>query len=238
LQGLLRLSSVGTDPSATPGMQANRRAAWTRAKPTSPDTAGNRMSARLTSHRASLSPVPTVTYLLYYDRLRAGDLRETAFPSASGSQVFQHLRCACGIHWQFPMDMPVGPDYGGRARETACPLTCRRVALRPGLYVRWTEKAEWPCRKRAACPGQRGTRLAEVQQAMCRKRSGPLNFAVPSSSADVVRGRRLRTVRVYVVGEVGEPGAYDISSRLKRPCNAARWLPMDSDHQRGSLRFP
>ncbi len=51
-------------------------------------------------------------------------------------------------------------------------------------------------------------------------------------SADVSLSR-LRTVRVYVVGEVAEPGAYDISS-LSTPLNALFQAGGISD--RGSLR--
>ena len=59
-----------------------------------------------------------------------------------------------------------------------------------------------------------GRSLGEVQQLVQKA----LASQYRDTSADVSVSR-LRTVRVYVVGEVGEPCAYDISS-LSTPLNA------------------
>src|SRR6185437_10887155 len=73
-----------------------------------------------------------------------------------------------------------------------------------------------------------GKSMADVQQAVQRT----LRSQFRDVSADVSLSR-LRNIRVYVVGDVAHPGAYDISS-LSTPLNAifAAGGPTD----RGSLR--
>jgi len=78
--------------------------------------------------------------------------------------------------------------------------------------VSWIGKAAWRCRSRPGA-GER-THLGDVQQLVQRT----LGTQYRDTSAEVSISR-LRTVRVYVVGEVSEPGAYDISS-LSTPLNA------------------
>jgi protein involved in polysaccharide export with SLBB domain len=73
-----------------------------------------------------------------------------------------------------------------------------------------------------------GRTLGEVQQLVQRT----LATQYRDTSTDVSVSR-LRTVRVYVVGEVGEPGAYDISS-LSTPLNAL--VAAGGVTSRGSLR--
>src|SRR5229473_708690 len=73
-----------------------------------------------------------------------------------------------------------------------------------------------------------GRTLGEVQQAVQKT----LNTQFREISADVSLSR-LRTVRVYVVGDVAEPGAYDISS-LSTPLNAL--FAAGGVTARGSLR--
>ena len=74
-----------------------------------------------------------------------------------------------------------------------------------------------------------GRTLGDVQQ-MVQK---ALSSQYRDTSADVSVSK-LRTVRVYVVGEVSEPGAYDISS-LSTPLNAL--VAAGGVTQRGSLRM-
>ena len=73
-----------------------------------------------------------------------------------------------------------------------------------------------------------GRTLGEVQESVQQV----LRTQFRDVSADVSLSR-LRTIRVYVVGEVAEPGAYDISS-LSTPLNAL--FAAGGITQRGSLR--
>src|SRR5262249_9087989 len=73
-----------------------------------------------------------------------------------------------------------------------------------------------------------GRTLGDIQQTVQRA----LATQYRDTSADVSI-TRLRTVRVYVVGEVNEPGAYDISS-LSTPLNAL--VAAGGVTSRGSLR--
>ena len=74
-----------------------------------------------------------------------------------------------------------------------------------------------------------GRTLGEVQEVVQRI----LRTQYRDVSADISLGR-LRTVRVYVVGEVASPGAYDISS-LSTPLNAL--FAAGGVTTRGSLRL-
>ncbi len=73
-----------------------------------------------------------------------------------------------------------------------------------------------------------GHTLAEVQQTVQKV----LRANYRDVSADVSLSR-LKTVRVYVVGDVAQPGAYDISS-LSTPLNAL--FQAGGISERGSLR--
>ena len=74
-----------------------------------------------------------------------------------------------------------------------------------------------------------GKSLADVQQSLQQV----LRTQFRDVSADVSLSR-LRTIRVYVVGDVANPGAYDISS-LSTPLNAL--FAAGGPTRRGSLRI-
>jgi len=124
-----------------------------------------------------------------------------------------------------PMDLPVGPDYvigPGDGLEIdlwgAVSQRIFRVVDREG---------------RVALPESgpllvSGRNLGDVQMAVQKV----LRTEYRDVSADVSLSR-LRTVRVYVVGDVAEPGAYDISS-LSTPLNAL--FAAGGITPRGSLR--
>lgn len=124
-----------------------------------------------------------------------------------------------------PMDLPVGPDYvigPGDALEIdlwgAVSQRIFRVVDREG---------------RVALPESgpllvSGRNLGDVQMAVQKV----LRTEYRDVSADVSLSK-LRTVRVYVVGDVPEPGAYDISS-LSTPLNAL--FAAGGITPRGSLR--
>jgi protein involved in polysaccharide export with SLBB domain len=124
-----------------------------------------------------------------------------------------------------PMDLPVGPDYvigpgDGLEIDLWGSVSQRifRVVDREG---------------RVALPESgpllvSGRSLGDVQMAVQKV----LRTEYRDVSADVSLSR-LRTVRVYVVGDVAEPGAYDISS-LSTPLNAL--FAAGGITPRGSLR--
>jgi len=151
------------------------------------------------------------------------------FPSASqklkrfGSDAFQF---GTGFVNDVPMDLPVGPDYvlgpgdglavnlwGGRSvslnriidRQGQIALPEAGPVTIAGLTI---EKAQ-----------------LEIQKAMGR---------LYQDEHVEISPIRLRTVRVYVVGDVQRPGAYDISS-LSTPLNAL--YAAGGPTSRGSMRI-
>ena len=128
---------------------------------------------------------------------------------------------------QLPMDVPAGPDYvvgpgdglsidlwGGISQRL------RRVVDREG-------KLALP---EIGAVQVAGANLGDVQRLV--------QVALRSQFRDVqadVSLSRLRTVRVYVVGDVENPGAYDVSS-LSTPLNALH--EAGGPTTGGSLRTP
>jgi polysaccharide export outer membrane protein len=124
-----------------------------------------------------------------------------------------------------PMDLPVGPDY------VVGPGDSLAIDLWGGVSQRFVRVVDREGRVTLPEAGPllvSGKSLGEVQFALQRV----LRTQFRDVSADVSLSR-LRTVRVYVVGEVAEPGAYDISS-LSTPLNAL--FASGGVTGRGSLR--
>jgi protein involved in polysaccharide export with SLBB domain len=124
-----------------------------------------------------------------------------------------------------PMDLPVGPDYVVGTGDSLAIDLWGSVSQR---LVRLVDREG-----RIALPETgpllvTGKNLGEVQLDVQRA----LRTEFRDVSADVSVSR-LRTVRVYVVGEVAQPGAYDISS-LSTPLNAL--FAAGGVTARGSLR--
>jgi protein involved in polysaccharide export with SLBB domain len=110
-----------------------------------------------------------------------------------------------------PMDLPVGPDY------VVGPGDSLSIDLWGGVTQRLLRTIDREGRLTLPEVGPvlvSGRTLGEVQ----REVQSVLRTQFRDVSADVSL-LRLRTVRVYVVGEVVSPGAYDISS-LSTPLNA------------------
>ncbi|HWP85358.1 MAG TPA: polysaccharide biosynthesis/export family protein, partial [Terriglobia bacterium] len=125
-----------------------------------------------------------------------------------------------------PMDLPVGPDYVVGPGDG---LTVELWGSSSGRLFR-TVDAEG----RLALPEVgpllvSGRTLGDIQQSVQQV----LRTQFRDISADVSLSR-LRTVRVYVVGDVERPGAYDISS-LSTPLNAL--FQAGGPTERGSLRL-
>lgn len=110
-----------------------------------------------------------------------------------------------------PMDLPVGPDY------VVGPGDSLSINLWGGVSERLFRTVDREGRVALPEAGPvlvSGRTLGDLQQDVQRV----LRTQFRDISADVSL-LRLRTVRVYVVGDVAEPGAYDISS-LSTPLNA------------------
>ena len=126
---------------------------------------------------------------------------------------------------ELPMDLPVGPDY------VVGPGDSLEIDLWGGVSQRLFRTVDREGRVSLPEAGPllvSGRNLADVQQAVqqvLRSQFRDISAAVSVS--------RLRTVRVYVVGEVAQPGAYDISS-LSTPLNAL--FAAGGITPRGSLR--
>ena len=144
-------------------------------------------------------------------------------PQRFGAQVFQDgLRDLRSV----PMDLPVGPDY------VVGPGDSLSIDMWGGASMRLVRSVDRQGRVTLPEAGPlqvSGRSLGEVQQ-MVQK---ALASEYRDTSAEVSVAR-LRTIRVYVVGEVSEPGAYDISS-LSTPLNAL--VSAGGVTARGSLRL-
>jgi len=124
-----------------------------------------------------------------------------------------------------PMDLPVGPDY------VVGPGDGLAINLWGGISGRLTRVVDREGRINLPEAGPllvSGRSLGDVQEAVERA----LGTQYRETSADVTLAR-LRTVRVYVVGEVGQPGAYDVSA-LSTPLSAL--VEAGGITPRGSLR--
>jgi polysaccharide biosynthesis/export protein len=125
-----------------------------------------------------------------------------------------------------PMDLPVGPDY------VLGPGDAVAIDLWGGVSRRFYEVVDREGRISLPEVGPvlaAGKSLADVQQAVQKA----LRTEFRDVSADVSLAR-LRTIRVYVVGDVLRPGAYDIGS-LSTPLNAL--FAAGGPTARGSLRI-
>jgi polysaccharide biosynthesis/export protein len=125
-----------------------------------------------------------------------------------------------------PMDLPVGPDY------VVGPGDGLTIDLWGGVSQRLIRVVDREGRVTLPESGPvlvSGRTLGEVQQAVQQV----LRTQFRDVSADISLAR-LRTIRVYVVGDVEHPGAYDISS-LSTPLNALFQAGGPTD--RGSLRL-
>ena len=124
-----------------------------------------------------------------------------------------------------PMDLPAGPDY------VVGPGDGLAIDLWGGVSQRLQRTVDSEGRISLPEYGPilvSGKTLGEVQltvQQLMRTQLRDISTDVSLS--------RLRTVRVYVVGEVADPGAYDVSS-LSSPLNAL--VAAGGPTERGSLR--
>ena len=148
--------------------------------------------------------------------------RRPAVLEQFGMEVFQN---GTGNADELPLDLPVGPDYvlgpgDGLSIELwgAVSQRLQRTVDRAGLVAL----------PEVGTVHVAGRKLGDVQQMV----QTVLRTQFRDVAADVSLGR-IRTVRVYVVGDVERPGAYDINS-LSTPLNAL--FAAGGPTLRGSLR--
>jgi len=127
---------------------------------------------------------------------------------------------------QLPMDLPVGPDYVVGPGDGLAIDLWGAVSQRVYRLVDREGRLSLPEVGPVLVSGRT---MGEVQQEVQRI----LRTQFRDISADVSLSR-LRTVRVYVVGDVQNPGAYDISS-LSTPLNAL--FAAGGPTENGSLRL-
>jgi len=139
-----------------------------------------------------------------------------------GADIFRN---GTGDNDNLPMDLPVGPDYVIGPGDGLMIDLWGSVSQRLQRIVDRQGRVALPEVGPVLVTGRT---LGQVQQAL----QAVLRTQFRQVQADVSLSR-LRTVRVYVVGDVERPGAYDISS-LSTPLNALYAAGGPTD--RGSLR--
>ncbi len=139
-----------------------------------------------------------------------------------GSDAF--LRISGNIN-QLPMDLPAGPDYVLGPGDT---LVVNIWGGQSGRLERPVDRQGQIALPEAGTITVAGLTIAQAQGAIQKALGTQFqNEKVELSLA------RVRTVRIYVVGDVQRPGAYDVSS-LSTPVNALYAAGGPTD--RGSLR--
>jgi polysaccharide export outer membrane protein len=144
-------------------------------------------------------------------------------PRRFGAEVFENGTRDSQL---IPMDLPAGPDY------VVGPGDGLSIDLWGGVSQRIYRVVDREGRVSLPEVGPvlvSGKSLAEVQESLQQT----LRTQFRQLSADVSLAR-LRTIRVYEVGDVANPGAYDISS-LSTPLNAL--FSAGGPTQKGSLRI-
>jgi protein involved in polysaccharide export with SLBB domain len=169
-------------------------------------------------HRANpYADVPSLYDLYSQYSKRTGPLRRF------GLDIFEN---GTGNLDQLPMDLPAGPDYVLGPGDGVNIDLWGSVSQRLHRVIDREGRLSLP---EIGSIQAAGHTLGEVQQMV----QTSLRSQFRQLQADVSLDR-LRTVRVYVVGDVQRPGAYDISS-LSTPLNAL--YQAGGPTSRGSLRI-
>lgn len=127
---------------------------------------------------------------------------------------------------QLPMDLPVGPDYVLGPGDNLILNMWGGVSNRLNLTIDRQGQVALPD---AGTISLIGLTIAQAQSAIQKA----LGTQFQNEHVELSLGR-VRTVRVYVVGDVQRPGAYDVSS-LSTPLNAL--FEAGGPTSRGSLRI-
>jgi protein involved in polysaccharide export with SLBB domain len=179
-------------------------------------TAADGADPPMARHWSPYSDIPSVYDMFAHDGAPAAPVERF------GESVFRNAPDVAGT---IPIDFPASPDY------VVGPGDGLTIDLWGGVSQRLVRTVDREGRVSLPEVGPlevNGRSLAEVQQAV----QGVLRTQFRDVSADVSLSR-LRTVRVYVVGDVDRPGPYDVSS-LSTPLNAL--LAAGGPNANGSLR--
>jgi protein involved in polysaccharide export with SLBB domain len=139
-----------------------------------------------------------------------------------GSDAF--LRVTGNIN-ELPMDLPAGPDYVLGPGDS---LVVNIWGGQSGRLERLVDRQGQIALPEAGTITIAGLTIAQAQSAIQKS----LGTEFQNEKVEISLGR-VRTVRIYVVGDVQRPGAYDVSS-LSTPVNALYAAGGPTD--RGSLR--
>lgn len=220
-QAVKLLEQRGYVLNRPPGAPAAPQNPWPASNPAHPGHPAPAAGAEPPSELRRLTPVPYPGLPslpeLYSQDVAAGDgLRRF------GSDAFAF---GAGNLDLLPMDLPVGPDYVlGPGDELI-------VNLWGGASARLSQTVDRQgliALPEAGTVAVAGLNLAQAQSAM----ETALGRVYREEHVGLSLGR-VRTVRIYVVGDVQRPGAYDVSS-LSTPLNAL--YAAGGPTSRGSLR--
>jgi polysaccharide biosynthesis/export protein len=167
-------------------------------------------------------PIPYVDVPSLYDMYLQA-LPQPPAPKRFGMEVFEN---GTRDKQLIPFDLPVGPDY------VVGPGDSLAIDLWGGVSQRILRTVDREGKLSLPEAGPllvAGKSLSDVQESVQKS----LRSQFRDVSADVSLAR-LRTIRVYVVGDVTRPGAYDVSS-LSTPLNAL--FAAGGPTTRGSLRI-
>ena len=231
-QGMYGNSGSPYANAGTNGANSYNRSPYASGNRTSPYDYGNSYSAMQNARRAREAvspgqrllrrPNPYQEIPSLYDMYLQAAARPPAV-ERFGMQVFENGTRDLQM---IPMDLPVGPEY------VLGPGDGVSVDLWGGVSRRFYQVVDHEGRLSLPEVGPllvAGKSLAEVQESIQKT----LRTQFRNVSADVSLSR-LRAIRVYVVGDVVRPGAYDIGS-LSTPLNAL--FAAGGPTGRGSLRI-
>jgi polysaccharide export outer membrane protein len=173
--------------------------------------------AEMTRKQSPYADIPSL-----YDMYLQAVPRPTT-PRRFGSEVFDNGTRDPQL---IPMDLPVGPDYVVGPGDGLSVDLWGSVSQR---FFRTVDREGRISLPEAGPVLVSGRNLADVQQDLQRI----LRTEYRDVSAEVSLAR-LRTIRIYEVGDVANPGAYDISS-LSTPLNAL--FAAGGPTPKGSLRI-
>lgn len=166
------------------------------------------------------SPYPSLPSMRdLYAQIPATESRVKRF----GSDIFKN---GTGNTDQLPIDLPAGPDYVvGPGDE----LTINVSGSISQRFVRGIDRSGQLALPEAGTVTVAGMTMAKAQEMIQRALAAEYRSVQVQLSLS-----RLRTIRIYVVGDVQRPGAYDVSS-LSSPLNAL--YAAGGPTGRGSLRI-
>lgn len=205
--------SAGPAPSNIPSDAGGERLIWTQR----PGEQATLQSAGMVRASDPYKDIPSLYDMYLQAQPNPGKLQRF------GEDVFEN---GARNPQMIPMDLPVGPDY------VVGPGDSLAIDLWGGVSHRLYRTVDREGRVALPEVGPllvSGKNLAEVQEDLQRA----LRTQFRSVSADVSLSR-LRTVRIYEVGDVENPGAYDVSS-LSTPLNAL--FTAGGPTARGSMRI-